>query len=245
MKDTITTRLTAVRAAMREEHIDALVVPRADEYLGEYLPGHNERLRWLSGFGGSAGIAIVLAQTAAIFVDGRYTVQVRQQAPCELFGYHHLLDEPPIAWLAERLPSGACVGYDPRLHTAAWHQASEATLARRGVRLLALQRNPVDTCWHERPSAPARPALLLDDGLSGRSSVAKRRDVAATLTAQGADAALIFAADSVAWLLNMRGHDVPHLPLVLAHALLHADASLELFVDPRKIPAGFGAAATS
>ena len=124
MKETIATRLATVRAAMREERIDALVVPHADEYLGEYLPERNQRLRWLSGFDGSAGLAIVLADAAAIFVDGRYTVQVRQQVPSELFEYHHLLDEPPVAWLAERLPSRACVGYDPRLHTAAWRSAN-------------------------------------------------------------------------------------------------------------------------
>lgn len=239
MKETIATRLATVRAAMREERIDALVVPHADEYLGEYLPERNQRLRWLSGFDGSAGLAIVLADAAAIFVDGRYTVQVRQQVPSELFEYHHLLDEPPVAWLAERLPSRACVGYDPRLHTAAWRSASETTLARRGVRLLALPANLLDACWHDRPPAQARPALLLDDEFTGRSSLAKRRDVSATLAAQGADAALIFAPDSVAWLLNVRGHDVPHLPLVLAHALLRTDASLDLFVDVRKIPSGF------
>ncbi|MCG3168674.1 MAG: hypothetical protein CALGDGBN_00171 [Pseudomonadales bacterium] len=237
--DTIANRLAAVRAAMHAQQLAALLVPRADEYLGEYLPERNERLRWLSGFGGSAGLAIVLPDKAAIFVDGRYTVQVRQQTPATLFEYHHLIEEPHAAWLADRLPAGARVGHDPRLHTAAWHKTTAATLARRGVQLVALDDNLVDSCWHDRPPAPVEPALLLDSELTGRSSADKRREIATQLGSQAADAALIFAPDSVAWLLNLRGHDVPHLPLVLAHALLHADGRLEVFTDPRKLPAGF------
>lgn len=241
MNDTITGRLDAVRQAMREQGIDALMVPRADEYLGEYLPERNERLRWLSGFSGSAGLAVVLPVAAAIFVDGRYTVQVRQEVRAELYEYRQLPEEVPTTWLLERLEPGARVGYDPRLHTDAWRSSTEATLTRAGLQLCPLEDNPIDACWHGRPTAPVRPALLLGEEFSGRPSMEKRRELAATLGTQGVDAALVFAADSVAWLLNLRGHDVPHLPLVLAHALLHADSSLELFVDPRKIPAGFAA----
>ena len=239
MKDTIARRLLQLRQLMRETGIDALVVPRADEYLGEYLPEHHERLRWLSGFTGSAGIAIVLPETAAIFVDGRYTVQVRQEVPTELFDCLHLPDDSPATWLPDQLPKGARVGYDPRLHTDAWRSKTGAVLERSGLQLHALANNPIDSCWHDRPSPPVAPALLLGDEFTGRNSSAKRHEVAAMLREQGVDAALIFAADSVAWLLNLRGNDIPHLPLVLAHALLHADAQIELFVDTRKLPEAF------
>lgn len=238
---TIAERLSALRAEMKGRSIDALLVPRADEYLGEYLPARNERLRWISGFSGSAGMVVVLADAAAIFVDGRYTVQVRQQVSPELFEYHHLIEEPHAQWLARRLGPGARVGYDPRLHTLAWQRKTAQTLARGGIELAALDDNPVDLCWRDRPSADCHPALLLEPRFTGRSSEDKRREIGAAIAAEGADAALVFAADSVAWLLNIRGRDVPHVPVVLGHALLYADGSLSFFTDPRKLPPGFAA----
>ena len=239
--DTIRARLEAVRAHMRARALDTLIVPRADEYLGEYIPPHNERLRWISGFTGSAGIVVVLPGAAAIFVDGRYTVQVRQQVAAELFEFRHLVDEPHAQWLATRLERGARVGYDPRMHTLAWQKKTTDTLARRGIELVALEQNLVDLCWHDRPQAARHPAILMEQRHTGRSSADKRREIGAAIAAQGADAALVFAADSVAWLLNIRGSDVPHLPLVLGHALLYADGRLSFFTDPLKFPAGWSA----
>lgn len=239
--DTIRARLEAVRAHMRARALDALIVPRADEYLGEYIPPRNERLRWISGFTGSAGVVVVLPDAAAIFVDGRYTVQVRQQVAAELFEYRHLVDEPHAHWLATRLERGARVGYDPRMHTLTWQKKTTDTLARRGVELVALEQNIVDLCWHDRPQAVRHPAILMEQRYTGKSSADKRREIGAAIAAQGADAALVFAADSVAWLLNIRGSDVPHLPLVLGHALLYADGRLSFFTDPLKFPAGWSA----
>jgi Xaa-Pro aminopeptidase len=234
-------RLEALRVQMRRLQIDAFIIPRADEYLGEYIPARNERLLWASAFSGSAGTAIVLTDSAAIFVDGRYTVQVRQQVDPELFEYRHLIDEPHAEWLGKRLGDGRRAGYDPRMHTLSWQKRTRETLARHGVDLVALDANPVDLCWDDRPEAALRQALLLGEEFTGRHSSDKRRAIGQAIAAKGADCALVFAADSVAWLLNIRGFDVPHTPLVLGYALLGTDGGLRFFTDPAKIPDGFAA----
>jgi len=237
----LSSRLAAVRELMALAQYDALVVPRADEHLGEYIPLHKERLRWISGFTGSAGVALVLADRAAIFVDGRYTVQVRAEVAPELFEYHHLVDEPQAQWLLQALPAGARVACDPRLHSLQWYRDTQAALAAAGVELVTDTDNLIDRCWQDRPAPVCNPALLLDEAFTGESSRAKRERIAAAIQARGCDAALIFAPDSVSWLLNIRGTDMPQLPVVQSFALLEATAELTLFVDPRRIPDGFHA----
>lgn len=232
-------RLKVLREAMARAELDALVIPRADEYLGEYLPPHNERLRWATGFTGSAGMAIILRDKAAIFVDGRYRVQVRQQVSATLFEYHHLLEEPHLAWLAASLAPGARVGCDPRLHTPSWFDLASSTLAAAGMSLQASANNLIDVCWNDRPPATVEPALLLGMEYSGESSLAKRQRVGAMVAATGADVALIFAPDSISWLLNVRGTDVPMMPVLQSCAVLAADGGLTLLVDPRRVPDGF------
>ncbi|MGA0706174.1 MAG: aminopeptidase P family protein [Steroidobacteraceae bacterium] len=239
--DTIRSRHAAVRAVMRSQKIDALVVPRADEYLGEYIPERNERLRWISGFCGSAGMVFLLNDRAALFVDGRYTEQARQQTAAELFEYHHLIDEPHLAWLARTLGPGKRVGYDPRLHTLTWQKRALEVLGGGDIQLVALDRNPIDACWSDRPPAACRKALLLAEIHTGKHSRDKRRNISAAVVERGAEAALIFATDSVAWLLNIRGSDVPHTPLLLGFALIDAVGQVTLFTDPAKIPEGFAA----
>ena len=233
-------RLADVRAIMSQLDADALFIPRADEYLGEYIPEHNERLHWISGFTGSAGMVVVLRDRAAIFVDGRYTVQVRKQVDPDHFEFLHLLEEPPAEWLAGQLDKGARVAYDPRMHTWQWLQETEKTLDRSGIELLELDAHPVDACWQGRPQPELHRATLMPESLTGRSSLEKRRETGAAITARGADAALIFAADSNAWLLNIRGNDVPCLPVVLGFGLLYADGNMQFFTDPAKIPPDFG-----
>jgi Xaa-Pro aminopeptidase len=235
----IETRLQHLRERMARAGISALVIPRADEYLGEYLPEFNERLRWATGFTGSAGMAIVLRDGAAVFVDGRYTEQVRQQVPGDLFEYRHIQEQPPADWLGERLQDGDRVGYDPRLHSLRWQRRTGDSLARHGIDLVALDDNPVDACWQDRPPRRAQPMMLLDERFTGRSSIDKRRDIGAAIAGQGADAALIFAPDSVSWLLNVRGRDIPALPVVLGFALLEADGAVTAFLDPETVPGGF------
>ena len=236
--NSIEKRLSAVRALMAESGYDALIIPRADEYLGEYIPPHNERLLWISHFTGSAGVVIVLRDKAAIFVDGRYTVQVRQQVPGELFEFHHLIDEPHAQWLAEQLPAGARIAYDPRMHPLQWQRATETTLAKKNQLLIPEIDNLIDRSWSDRPAARVDAALLLDEDFTGESSSSKRARIAKELVAKGAQAALIFAPDSVSWLLNIRGTDVPMLPLVQSFAMLAEDGSVSLFIDPGRVPVG-------
>ncbi|MEM0954142.1 MAG: aminopeptidase P family protein [Pseudomonadota bacterium] len=234
-------RLTRLRAVMAEHGLDALIVPRADEYLGEYVPPQNERLMWVSDFSGSAGVAIIMADRAAVFADGRYTVQVRAQVDESLYEIHHLVETPHVAWLAEQLPPGSKVGYEPRVHTLNWQRAAAKTLGKQQHALIETDGNLVDLCWRERPQASVHKALLLGEEYTGRSSLDKRKAIGAAVAEQGASAALIFAADSVCWLLNVRGRDIPSLPLLLSFALLHDDGRVDLFTDPEKIPEGFHA----
>lgn len=237
----IAERLAAVREHMAAQNLDAFVVPRADEYLGEYIPEHNERLRWISDFTGSAGVVIVLKDRAAIFVDGRYTVQIRQQVDQGLFEILHLVETPHMPWLSEQLAADARVGYDPRLHPLNWQRAANKALAKRSVELVEVDDNPIDLAWVDRPVPAVNPAILLPQTYTGVSSPDKRSEIGAAIAAQGAEAALVFAADSVAWLLNIRGRDIPCLPLVLGFAMLYADGRMQFFTDPAKIPDGFDA----
>lgn len=232
-------RLASLREAMTTDGYDALFVPRADEYLGEYIPRHSERLHWLTGFTGSAGVALVLRDRAALFVDGRYTVQVRSEVSGDLFEFHHLLDEPQSEWLAGLLPKGSRVACDPRLHSLQWYRQTRDTLARAGIELLADTHNLVDRCWHDRPAPVCGRALLLEDDRTGASSPEKRERIAELVREQGCDAALLFAPDSVSWLLNVRGTDMPQLPVLQSFAMLDSDGRLTLFVDPRRLPYEF------
>lgn len=227
--------LAALRAELARRAVDAIIVPRADEYLGEYIPAHNERLRWLSGFTGSAGAVVVTAEVAAIFVDGRYTVQVRRQVPAQDFSFHDLMDEPPVVWLTRKLPAGSRVLVDPRMFSLEWFNKTAQLLSESAMELLADTDNPVDRCWEDRPAEQIATALCLGDEYSGESSAAKRERIAKSLVTLGADAALVFAPESVSWLLNLRGRDVPRLPVLLSYAVLSADGSLQVVVDPRRL----------
>ncbi len=241
LNEMIEQRLAALRAQMAERNYDALVVPRADEYMGEYLPEHNERLHWATGFTGSAGVAVILADTAAIFVDGRYTVQVRQQVPAACFDYLHLLEDPHVDWIAQQLGAGARVVCDPRMHSRAWYTGAAATFAAVDIELVADASNLIDCCWQDRPVACVRPALLLEETFTGESSEAKRQRIGALVARAGADAALIFAPDSVSWLLNVRGTDVPMMPILQSFALLESSGDMTVVVEPQRIPEGFEA----
>lgn len=232
-------RLKALRYCMAQENYDAFFVPRADEYLGEYIPLRNERLRWISGFTGSAGMALVLRDRAAIFVDGRYTVQVRSQVVPNLFEYYHLVDDPHALWLASVLPSGSRVACDPRLHTLQWFEDTKHTLAAAGMGLLIDTDNLIDRCWLDRPEPICNPGLLLGESFTGESSIDKRQRIALKIKAQGCDAALIFSPDSVSWLLNIRGTDMPQLPVTQSFAILEDSGKMTLFVDTRRLPDKF------
>ena len=227
-------RLNALRDELARRRLDGFIVPHADEHQGEYLPPHAERLAWLTGFDGSAGAAVILADRAAVFVDGRYTLQVRQQVDTALFDPQHLTEQPAGTWLAANASQGARIGYDPWLHTPAQLDRLRQGCGRAGAALVAAESNPIDAVWPDQPAPPTAPVVPHDERFAGRGSAAKREAIAETLRQDGVKAAVLTQADSIAWLLNIRGGDVSHTPLPLSFAILHDDATVELFLDPAK-----------
>ncbi|MDC5804378.1 aminopeptidase P family protein [Vibrio europaeus] len=238
MLTTTEQRLTAIRHWIVQNKIDALLIPHEDEYLGEYVPAHNERLHWLTGFTGSAGAAVITKDKAAIFVDGRYTVQVTKQVPADLFEYRHLIEEPALDWIKDQLVNGASVAIDPRMHNSAWLDMAQAKLADT-LELKILDSNPIDELWHDRPAPVVSDVRLMATDAAGQSSQSKRQEIAQLVKKSGADSAVITALDSVCWLLNVRGLDVSRLPVLLSHAIIHSDSSVEFFLDPARLPAKF------
>lgn len=236
---TISQRLAALRTKMRENSIAAYIVPTTDEYLGEYVPEQNKRMAYLSGFTGSAGTLIVTQAQAALFVDGRYTLQALTQCPEPLFEHHHLINNPVLSWLKATLLPGQSVALDGRVVTYRFFKTVETELQDLNITLQALTHNLIDDIWTDRPAALITPAILLSEHYSGESSTSKRLRVAESLTASGADAAIISQLDSIAWLLNIRGNDVPHLPVLLSQSIILSDGTQHLFIDAAKIPDGF------
>jgi Xaa-Pro aminopeptidase len=229
-------RLAALRAELKRRDLSGFVVPRADEHQGEYVPRRSQRLAWLTGFSGSAGLAIVLADRAAIFIDGRYTLAVRGQVDTDAFVPHQIPEQSPETWIADNLPKGGKLGFDPWLQTVDGHERFARACQRAGGEFVPVDSNPVDAVWPDRPPAPLAPVLPHPDEFAGESSEAKRARIAGVVKAKGADVALITAPDSIAWLLNVRGGDVPRTPFALGFALLHDDGHVDLFMDRRKLP---------
>jgi Xaa-Pro aminopeptidase len=230
-------RLKALRAEMKRQKIDGFIVPHSDEHQGEYLPVRAERLAWLTGFNGSAGFAVILAKKAALFVDGRYTLQVRNQADSNLYVFPHPSEQPPAQWTAEHLPKKARLGYDPWLLTPQQVIRFQQACRLAGATLVAIKKNPVDTIWTEQPPPPLSPIKVLGNSFTGKNSTRKRKQLSKQLAQNTADATVLTAPDSICWLLNIRGGDVPYSPLVLCFAILHTNATLDLFIDQRKLSA--------
>jgi Xaa-Pro aminopeptidase len=230
-------RLAALRAELLRRGLDGFIQPRSDEYQGEYVPPSAERLRFLTGFTGSWGLAIVLAERAAIFVDGRYTLQVKDQVDPALYEHVHSGLVPPAEWLAKSAPAGARIGYDPWLHTPSDLATLSEAAKKAGATLVPAEGNPADAVWPDRPPVPAAPIVPHGLEFAGRPAADKRRAVAETLAKDRVDAAVLTMPEAIAWLLNVRGGDVPRTPLPLSTAIVHADGSVDWFVDPRKIGA--------
>ena len=225
-------RLAALRAELDRQGLHGFIIPRADEHLGEYVPAAAERLAWLTGFTGSAGLAVVLADRAAAFTDGRYVLQLQAETDPALWERRHVTEQPPQAWLAEHAPAGARIGYDPLL-------ISEESLQRyldAGLAMTPVAANPVDAVWTDRPAPPGSPAVPHALAQAGRDSAEKRAELAAALREAKQDAAILTDPASIAWLLNIRGADVPYTPFVLGFAILHADGGTELFMAGEKLP---------
>jgi Xaa-Pro aminopeptidase len=231
-------RLAALRAELAKRGLDGFLIPRADEHQGEYVPKRAERLAWLTAFTGSAGAAVVLKESAAVFVDGRYTLQVREQTDTRLFEPRDLVAEGPAAWIAANAPKGARIGYDPWLHTANGLDALRNAAAQTGAELVPCERNPIDAVWEDQPAPPLVKAVPHALELAGESAESKRVRIAEDLRKSHADAGVITLPDSICWLLNMRGGDIPHTPFVLSFAVINADGSTDLFMDARKSSPG-------
>jgi Xaa-Pro aminopeptidase len=228
-------RLDALRKELKARGLDGFVVPISDEHMSEYVGAYAQRLAWLTGFGGSAGTAAVLADSAAMFVDGRYTLQVREQVDGQLFEYQSVPATSVAKWLGGKAAEGAQIGYDAWLHGKPWVDAASKALAAKGGKLVAVRGNPIDAVWQDRPAPSLAPALVHPTEFAGVSSEAKRSDVAEWLTARGLDAAVVSALDGVAWLLNLRGTDVERTPVALSFVIAHADGTAELFIDAAKV----------
>jgi len=235
-------RLSALREELARRGLDGFVVPISDEHLSEYVGAYAQRLAWLTGFGGSAGTAAVLKHKAAMFVDGRYTLQVRDQVDGSLYEFKSVPEDSLAQWLAANVEPGARIGFDPWLHTAGWVKAAETALKDAGAELVAVDSNPIDAVWADRAEPSPAPVFLQDEALAGRSSAAKRAEVAEWLHDKQLDAAVVSALDSVAWLLNVRGADVEHTPVALSYVIAHADGTADWFIVPEKVPPEVAAA---
>lgn len=227
--------LAALREELKRCNLDGFIIPISDEHMSEYVGDYAQRLAWLTGFGGSAGFAAVTLNDAAIFVDGRYTVQVREQVDESLFAYRSIPSDTLAAWLKEVCESGAKVAYDPWLHTSGWVAALEKEVAGDGIAVVAASSNPIDAVWADQPAPSPALALIHEEHLAGQSSAEKRAQIADWLTQQKLDAVVIPALDSIAWLLNIRGGDVDHTPVALSYVIAHCDGRAELFIAPEKV----------
>ncbi|HEY8580605.1 MAG TPA: aminopeptidase P family protein [Beijerinckiaceae bacterium] len=226
-------RAAALRDELAARGLQGFIVPRADEHQNEYVPPNAERLAWLTGFTGSAGLAIVLAERAAIFVDGRYTLQVRDQVDVRVFTPIDSGAKTPDAWLAETLRPSDKLGYDPWLMTQATLDRFVAAARKAGAELVAVDGNPLDAVWRDRPAPPLAPVRLHPRKFAGVDARKKLTGVAAAL--DGADALVVSNPHNAAWAFNIRGGDVAHTPLPLCFAVIRAQERPRLYVDGRKL----------
>ncbi|HEY6860111.1 MAG TPA: aminopeptidase P family protein [Pseudolabrys sp.] len=228
-------RVDELRTELRRRGLDGFVVPRADRQQNEYLPASEERLAWLTGFTGSAGAAVVLGDRAALFVDGRYTVQANTQIDGNIFSIEHLVEHPPEQWLEQNLKNGAKLGYDPWLHTSDQAEKLRKACTTAGAELMAVDSNPIDMLWRDRPPPPAGAVTLRELKLAGEAATDKLKRIRAELTKLRTDALLVSDPQNVAWALNIRGADVPHTPLALAFALVPREGRPSLYVEATKL----------
>jgi len=228
-------RLAALRAELARRGLDGFIVPRADRYQNEYVPPSDARLAWLTGFTGSAGVAIVLADRAAIFVDGRYKVQVAEEVDSASFAVEHLVERPPAAWIEANLAAGKKLGYSPWLHTVDGAEQLAKACAAAGGNLVPVAGNPIDAIWSARPAPPLGAVVTHDLRYAGEQTPHKIERVRAEMEKFAADALIVSDPHAVCWLFNIRGSDVPHTPIVLATAILPKDERPRLYVDSRKL----------
>src|SRR5215213_2727004 len=231
----LTARLAAFREELVRRKLTGFAVPRADQQQNEYVPPSEERLAWLTGFTGSAGLAIVLTREAAIFVDGRYTLQARKQVDARAWSIEPLADPPPESWIESHLAAGDRLGFDPWLHTWAAAEKLAKACAKAGAELIAVESNPVDSVWTERPPPPLAPVTIHAPQFSGEAEAEKLSRLRVEIANLGVDALVLSDSHAVAWTFNIRGADVSHTPLPLSYALVPKDGRPTIFIDHRKL----------
>src|SRR5215210_5358473 len=228
-------RLAALRAELKRRGLEGFIVPRADRHQNEYVPASEERLAWLTGFTGSAGAAIVLAESAAIFVDGRYLLQVREQVDTTLFTLEHLTENPPDKWLEANLTQGMHIGYDPWLHTADGAEKLSKAATAAGATLVPAEPNPIDMVWSDRPSPPLGRVVVHDLKFAGEPASEKLTRIQAEIAKLTADVLVVSDPHNLAWTFNIRGSDVSHTPLPLAFAAVPKEGRASVYIDGRKL----------
>ena len=228
-------RLSAFREELALRKLTGFVIPRADQQQNEYVAPSEERLAWLTGFTGSAGLAIVLGREAAVFVDGRYTLQAAKQVDTKAWNIESLIDPPPETWLTRHLTTGDRLGFDPWLHTSAAAERLAAACAKAGAELVAVDSNPLDAVWTERPAPPLGAVAVHGPQFSGEAETEKLARIYQEIARLGVDALVLSDSHAVAWTFNIRGADVSHTPLPLSYALVPKDGRPIVFIDHRKL----------
>ncbi|MFK4641768.1 Xaa-Pro aminopeptidase [Bradyrhizobium ottawaense] len=231
----LTARLAALREELARRKLTGFVIPRADQQQNEYVPPSEERLAWLTGFTGSAGLAVALTQEAALFVDGRYTLQAAKQVDAKAWAVESLIDPPPESWVSAHLKAGDRLGFDPWLHTFAAAERLSAACARAGAELVAVDSNPIDAIWQDRPQPPLAPVAVHSLQNAGVTEAKKLTQIRNEIGKLGADALVLSDSHAVAWTFNIRGADVAHTPLPLSYALVPKDGRPTIFIDHRKL----------
>ncbi|MEH2529142.1 Xaa-Pro aminopeptidase [Bradyrhizobium sp. AZCC 1588] len=231
----LTARLARFREELARRKLTGFVVPRADQQQNEYVPASEERLAWLSGFTGSAGMAIVLTRDAAVFVDGRYTLQAAKQVDRKAWQIEPLADPPPEQWLTKHLAAGDRLGFDPWLHTSAAAERLAAACTKAGAELIAVETNPLDSIWTERPAPPLGRVATHGVQFSGEVEAEKLKRIRLEINKLGVEALVLSDSHAVAWTFNIRGADVSHTPLPLSYALVPKDGRPTIFIDHRKL----------
>jgi len=243
-RNSLADRLALLRAALAGRGVDALIVPRSDAHQNEYVAPADERLHYVSGFSGTAGIAVITQREAALFTDGRYTLQAQRQVPQGLWQVRHSVRERLVDWLAARLETDAIVGFDPRLHRAAEMASLGDSLGKEKLGLRALMPNPVDELWTDRPAPPMGRIELYPEEFAGEASGRKLARVVEALRDEGLDALVVSAPDSLAWLLNIRGADLQMMPVAFGHAIVPVKGPVWVYLSPEKVGAEVAAALT-